>query len=253
MLPAGAPVPEWVADGNRFATHETPAGNFAYDTSALTKDQIDQAVANNTLGNVLGYGIASKPAPGTEVGTVVVRDKQGTEKQAVVTDAANLAAVLKRAQELADETDVVKLETAEEVIAGRQREIEAAQPKETERQRMARENVEAMAELRKQKEQSAAGVSQSDVARSAEAEAAPAEVPAPAPKPATPLPQPEIEVTEAHLAQAREAVAQMRGESLERAPDILDDRSACRRIWRTSLTPAGNGWPRRCTINRGGA
>jgi hypothetical protein len=225
MLPADGFVPAWVssADG-RFAMHETSAGAFAYDTSALTKDQIDQAVANNTLGNVLGYGIAAKPAPGTEVGTVVVRDKQGTEKQAVVTDAANLTAVLKRAQELADATDVVKLETAEEVIAGRQREIEAAQPKETERQRMARENVEAMAELRKQKEQSAAGVSQRDVARSAEPEAAPAEGSTARAASSPVAARPELpQVTEAHLQQAREAVAQMRGESLERAPDILDD------------------------------
>jgi hypothetical protein len=90
----------------------------------------------------------------------------------------------------------------------------------------AKPQVESRGTKVESQNESTAGVSQSDVARSAEAEAAPAGGRATLPRRQSEAEQqlrPTVEVTESHLQQAREAVAQLRGENVERAPDILDD------------------------------
>jgi hypothetical protein len=117
LVTPGAPavrVPEGMA------TKETKAGTFIYNPNYLTGEAIDQAVEGNKVGELLGYGIAAKPAAGTEMGVVVVRGPDGTEKQAVVTDEKNVGQALEAARAVAGPGDTVGLESGAKVIKERQ-------------------------------------------------------------------------------------------------------------------------------------
>ena len=71
-----------------------------FDPQKLTPAQIVDAAANNRMGDVLDYGIASKPA--NPIGVVRVHDKDGTPVREVLTDEQSAPAVTAKAQELAD-------------------------------------------------------------------------------------------------------------------------------------------------------
>ena len=116
LVTAGETVP---ALPKGVATHETPAGLFVYDPARVQPETLNQAVAENRVGDVLEYGIPAKPAPGTEVGAMVVRDSAGTEVQAVVTDKQSLPAVFDAAQRVKPAEGSVTLEPAAQVIEGR--------------------------------------------------------------------------------------------------------------------------------------
>lgn len=101
------------------ATRETPAGTFIFNPAKLKPEEIDQAVTDNTVGRLLGYGIDARPIAGTESGVVVVRGPEGTEKQAVVTDAANQDKALTAAAAAAGPGDAVSVEDGGQVLADR--------------------------------------------------------------------------------------------------------------------------------------
>ena len=152
LFTPGETVPKWAQDSDQYSTHETPAGTFLYDAAEITKDQIDEHVAKNTVGRLLGYGIDAKPAPADTIGAVTVRSAQGIEKQSVLTDKENLPGVLQAAQAMAAPGDTVRLESPVDVLNAR---AAAAAPKATpltERQQMTQENVDAMNALAKLKE-----------------------------------------------------------------------------------------------------
>ena len=98
----------------------TKAGRFIYDPEQLTTEQIQAAVREDRIGDVLGYGIANKPAPEDAVGVVTVRDADGVEKRAVVTDAANLESVVAEAQNVSGPSDTVSIEHPKRVLSGRE-------------------------------------------------------------------------------------------------------------------------------------
>lgn len=81
-------------------------GTFIYNPRKVREGHIGFAISHDTLGNILGYGISTKPKPGTEVGVVTVRTPAGTEKQAVVTDEANLPRVVAAARQVAAPNDL---------------------------------------------------------------------------------------------------------------------------------------------------
>lgn len=145
LLTPGADMPP-LPEGTDI--HPTDAGTFIFHPDRTSPEALDQAVAENKIGDVLDYGIADKPAPEQAVGVVTIRDLNGIEKQAVVTDAENLKTVLDKAKALAGPTDTVQMETPEQVLAGRQ--PPPAAPVETPTMRMAREQRETMAALRAQ-------------------------------------------------------------------------------------------------------
>lgn len=128
--------------------HPTDAGTFIFAPDRTSPEAIDQAVTDNKVGELLGYGIADKPAPENTLGVVTIRDANGLEKQAVVTDEENLQSVLAKAKERADAGDTVQLETPEQVIAKRQ--VQTSAPAELPAVRMAREQRETMAAMRAQ-------------------------------------------------------------------------------------------------------
>ena len=97
----------------------TKAGRFIYDPARLTADEIQASVREDRIGEVLGYGIANKPAPGSEAGVVTVRDADGLEKRAVVTDAENMASVVAEAQKVTEPGDSVAIESPQKVLEGR--------------------------------------------------------------------------------------------------------------------------------------
>lgn len=205
FTPADA-VPEWILKDQRFDLVETSEGKVVYDTAAWTKDEITRLVDNNQMGTILGYGVPNRPAQAT--GAVVVRDKAGLELRAVGVDETTAPAVLEAAKRYAGEGDTVAIEPLDNVIAKRLdktgagadvRTVDAAAQGEA--YRLARAEREAAAVAERERLAQAAAAPQSAIRN----------------------PQSAIEVTEAHLEQAREAVAQMRGEQTERAPDIFDD------------------------------
>lgn len=95
------------------------AGTFIYDPERIGLAEIRSAVKDDRIGDVLEYGISKKPEPGTEAGTVVVRNPAGEEVQAVVTDAQSLPAVEAAARRVAQDGDTVTLEHPGQVIAER--------------------------------------------------------------------------------------------------------------------------------------
>lgn len=101
-------------------------GTMIYNPRVHREETIVQRAKENKLGRILGYGVDRKPKPGTEVGVVTVRDPQGVEKQAVVTDQTNLDSVVKAAEKVAEPQDTVQLEQPEAVIADRRAETPAA-------------------------------------------------------------------------------------------------------------------------------
>jgi len=163
LITEGEAMPE--VPGNFKTVTLEGYGTMIYNPRVHKEETIVQRAKEDKLGRILGYGVDRKPAPGTTVGVVTVRDPEGVEKQAVVTDQTSLDSVVKAAEKVAEPQDTVQLEQPEEVIADRRAET---------------------------------------------------------PTPNSQLPTPQV--TESHLQQAREAVAQMRGE--ERPPDILDDLEA---------------------------
>jgi hypothetical protein len=125
LVPDGTEMPEI----GSLAAARTKEGTVVYDP-----DKLDEATIKATpTGDLLGYGISKKPKPGTEVGAVTVRTKDGTEKRAVVTDEASLPAVTKAAEEVAEPRDKVALEKPGEVIADRVKSPWAMTPEESAR------------------------------------------------------------------------------------------------------------------------
>lgn len=98
----------------------TEAGVFAFRPNAITGDGIQEAVNKNCIGDVLDYGISRKPESGTEIGAVVLRSQDGTEKLAVVTDSKHLESVTFRMKQLVDSGDTVALEPCEMVVRERE-------------------------------------------------------------------------------------------------------------------------------------
>lgn len=101
------------------ASHPTRAGTFIFDPAKVQPADIDVHVGENRVGELLDYGIPDKPAEASAV--VTVRGSDGLEKQAVVTDQANLMNVLEAAKRMAGEGDTVQVEPAEKVIEERLR------------------------------------------------------------------------------------------------------------------------------------
>jgi hypothetical protein len=112
VLVTGRPV---IPAGLR--TVMTPAGRIAYHPGRLNPEMIQHAVAQGSMGSLLGYGIDAKPA--NAIGTVVVRDAAGREVQSVVTDAASAPEVTAAAQRLLRSGDTVSLEHPDRVLRER--------------------------------------------------------------------------------------------------------------------------------------
>lgn len=102
-----------------FERHETKAGVFFYNPAVFSPKELDAAVANDTVGTVLGYGIPAKPATEQTVGAVTVRTPEGTEKQSVLTDPQHLPAVVAAAQQAANPGDTLAVEPPANVLIDR--------------------------------------------------------------------------------------------------------------------------------------
>lgn len=128
----------WLKQGKRVAVLITPGerlprdvglwhvcsvleGLVIYNGEKVSKDAIEKMAEENRLGELLGYGIASKPKK--PMGAVVVRGRNGVEKQAVVTDRKNYRKVVNAAIRVADATDQVRLEPCEKVLEDRKQDV----------------------------------------------------------------------------------------------------------------------------------
>lgn len=97
----------------------TVAGTFYYNPDQVKRTELRRAALNNTIGEVLGYGIAAKPDERDAIGAVTVRGPDGAEKFSVATDRKNLTKVARAAGRLVDDGDVVDLEPVPAVLARR--------------------------------------------------------------------------------------------------------------------------------------
>jgi N12 class adenine-specific DNA methylase len=116
LITPGEAVPA-VPEGH--AIVKTAKGMVVYNPTKVDRKSIIAAANNDTLGTILGYGTPAKPAPGTEVGAVVVRSPEGVEKQGVLTDKESLPAVTAAAEKVASPGDKITIEPEKEVIAKR--------------------------------------------------------------------------------------------------------------------------------------
>lgn len=197
-------IPDWALKDERYQVTDTPDGRVLYDTAAWSADEIQRLVAAGQTGTILGYGVPAKPAQ--PIGAVTVRDKAGLELRSVVVDEATQPAALDAAKRYADEGDQVALEPLETVLAKRLDRTGVPRDVRT---------IDA----------TAAGQAYAQARAEREAAAAKAKVEGSKMETETPSsilnPPSSPKVTEAHLEQARQAVADLKGE--ERAPDIFDD------------------------------
>lgn len=96
---------------------DTPAGAVLHPLD-IPAQTVRQAAAEDRIGDVLGYGVPSKPKSGTPV-TVVQRDQRGEELAAVAVPAAEIG---QAASALAAQTqpgDTVTVETPQQTLATR--------------------------------------------------------------------------------------------------------------------------------------
>lgn len=112
-------VPYTQPDCERSANaHCTPLG-LVFHAPDVTTDEIDRAVREDTLGDLLGYGIPRKPASADRV--VVLRDPSGCEKLAVGCDAATEERVRAAIDRMGNHGDRLSTETPLAVVQDRLR------------------------------------------------------------------------------------------------------------------------------------
>lgn len=118
LLTPGCVVPE-IRPG--FWAVPIPEGIVIYGAGgAFTEAQIITASRTNRLGEVLGYGVPAKPgSAGIPAGVVVVRDRNGHEKQSVVAESERLDTVMTAAAAVADAGDTVHVENGARVLEDR--------------------------------------------------------------------------------------------------------------------------------------
>lgn len=113
-------VPHWspqIAQAAQAPALVTPAGVIFYDGAHLTPDRIHSAVARGRLGEILGYGLASKPEQGDRAVTLL--DATGHEVAAVLADAATEATAREALGAMADPDDTLITEPPVAVLRRR--------------------------------------------------------------------------------------------------------------------------------------
>lgn len=107
-----------------FHCFESDKGTFYYNPNMTDTIQIYDAVQDEAIGDILGFGIKSKPEEVEDIiGAVVIRSEQGIEKQGVLTDQENLLNVFKAAISMKDPEDSVSFEPMYKAIHERLKEI----------------------------------------------------------------------------------------------------------------------------------
>lgn len=107
------PVPEG------FDRLKTSAGIFHYNPDEIEPEEIKLAVDQGSIGDILDYGISSKPDLTQPHTAVVRRDAQGNEIESVVTDQYHLPQVLSKVGERTEPGQTVATESPEQVIQQR--------------------------------------------------------------------------------------------------------------------------------------
>ena len=121
MVPNGSVLPELYTKSlsEKFPKLETDRGVYVYDPAKIEPQEIMDAEAGNTLGDVLDYGVPFKPE-GAE-NALVLRDKNGVEKLAVMFDNSTFPEVYRRMSEVyePESGDTLFPESPNNVIEGR--------------------------------------------------------------------------------------------------------------------------------------
>lgn len=95
----------------------TPDGEFVFDPTQTSAEEIAQRVADNSYGQLLGFGSESKPANGEAV--LQTSDAKGIPLKEEVVSRETLPAALEAAQKIVPENGKVELKSAEDVLKGR--------------------------------------------------------------------------------------------------------------------------------------
>lgn len=120
LLPPGSIVPDL---RGRFALFSSRRGVIVYDGCRVTPETVLAADLQDTLPELLGYGIDEMPARPAAV--VVVRGPDGQEKQSVLTDSERLDKVRAAAQEIKGLGDTVQVEDGRRVVSDRLKSLDA--------------------------------------------------------------------------------------------------------------------------------
>lgn len=118
MVPSGTKdTLKDVARKFQLGVSDNPAGRFYFNPDLIDSNYVKRCYEMDEIGTLLGYGIPRKPE--MYVSAVVVRDRLGIEKQAVITDKHYAKSVLDRAYEIAKEGDTVTVESPETIVQRR--------------------------------------------------------------------------------------------------------------------------------------
>jgi len=118
MIPKGTKdTLSGIANKFQLGMVNNPAGRFYFNPDLIDASYIQRCYERDEIGILLGYGIPRKPE--IYSATVVVRDRNGIEKHAVITDRIYAKAVLDRAYEIAGPGDTVTIEKPDDVVEKR--------------------------------------------------------------------------------------------------------------------------------------
>lgn len=118
-IPKGSEIPGQVpVQWQTYLQHDTPDGfSYLYNPDLATPASIDLAKANNSMGLLLGYGVPNKPD--NPIGGLVLRNRRGTEKAAVLYDATTKDQITAALQKMAEGDDYIRHEDLFSVLARR--------------------------------------------------------------------------------------------------------------------------------------
>lgn len=116
----GSTMPKMEVWEQQYVEHQRPEGTYFYNPDIVTPQAIDDAVKSDTLGQLLGYGVPSKPKNPNGL-SYTLRDRKGNEKLSVELSYDTMTTVGAALKKLKEPTDRLVIEGTERVLAERKR------------------------------------------------------------------------------------------------------------------------------------
>ncbi len=114
----GSTVPRMEVWEQGYVEHTRPEGTYFYNPDIVTPKAIDDAVASDTVGQLLGYGTPRKPQNPNGL-SYTLRDRKGMEKLSVELSNDTMTSVGEALKKLKEPNDRLVIEATEKTLARR--------------------------------------------------------------------------------------------------------------------------------------